>query len=438
MSIGLLDLNDSNLQLWHRDARVQSPGYALLQGEHYLFGGPARAAARLQPRDINTRFWWQLSTEILQPALGPARHTGDLVHAHLKELHAQANKPDELLLAAPGSMQHDQLALLLGIVQQCPFDAVGLVNRSVALGSLYSRGGQLFHLEIQLHQAVISELTEKNEQVELQRTVPLPGCGLLQLQERLVEVIAAEFVRQTRFDPRRKAATEQQLYDELPAALRALQTTAETNLDINGYQARIGTEQLQIAGKRLFDSASESIGILRPNDRVMADPLAALLPGLTSTFQQLDIVQADDMYRALQLHERQLVQREQALSFITALPCAEPRQESSVESPTKITAATARSQAGATGAITAPPAPKSVSRATHLLTQHVAQPLAAAGTTLVDGSELYRSDEGWLLRTAAAGATVNGSVYHPGQTLDTGDTIVTGTGDIAVLIEVRT
>ena len=84
MSIGLLDLHDTNLQLWHQDTRVQSPGYALLKGKEYLFGAPARAAAKLQPRAINTRYWWQLSTELLQPALGPARHTGDLVHAHLR------------------------------------------------------------------------------------------------------------------------------------------------------------------------------------------------------------------------------------------------------------------------------------------------------------------------------------------------------------------
>src|SRR5690606_1460662 len=133
----------------------------------------------------------------------------------------EAKQPAEVLLAVSGSMQHQQLALLLGIMQQCPFDAVGLVNCSVALGSLYSQGGRLFHLELQLHQAVISELLEQNNAVELQRTVPLPGCGLLQLQERLVELIAATFVRQTRFDPRRKAATEQHLYDALPAALRA-------------------------------------------------------------------------------------------------------------------------------------------------------------------------------------------------------------------------
>ncbi|CAA0091057.1 Uncharacterised protein [Halioglobus japonicus] len=429
MSIGLLDLNDSNLQLWHRDALVQSTGYALLQGGEYLFGAPARAAARLQPRDINTRFWWQLSTETLQPALGPARHTGDLVHAHLMELHAQANGPDELLLAVPGSMAHEQLALLLGIVQQCPFDAVGLVNRSVALGSLYSRGERLFHLEIQLHQAVISELADRGGQIELQRTIPLPGCGLLQLQERLVELISAEFVRQTRFDPRRKAATEQQLYDELPAALRALHTSAETNLDINGYQARVSRDQLQAAGKRLFDSAKETIGVLHPGDRVIADPLTALLPGLTTAFGQLDILQADDMHRALQLHESRLVQREQALSFITALP--------SSSSPRKHSGASAGTFADTPDKPAPPPAPKPVCRATHLLTHHVAQPLIASGTALAQGCELYRSDEGWLLRGATAGTTVNRCPYQSGQTLDTGDIIDTGAGTTATLIEVR-
>lgn len=429
MSIGLLDLNDSNLQLWHKDARVQSPGYALLQGKEYLFGAPARAAARLQPRDINTRYWWQLSTDALQPALGPARHTGDLVHAHLKQLHAEAQQPDELLLAVSGSMQHEQLALLLGIVQQCPFDAVGLVNRSVALGSLYSRGGRLFHLEIQLHQAVISELAERDHHVELQRTVPLPGCGLLQLQERLVELISAEFVRQTRFDPRRKAATEQQLYDALPAALRALHSSAETNLDISGYQARVSKQQLQAAGKRLFDSANDTMGVLHAQDRVIADPLTALLPGLTTAFAQLDILQADDMYRALQLHQQQLIQREQALRFVTALPLAEPR--------TTAGSVTQRSPVDEPAPVVSTPAPPPAIRATHLLSGHIAQPLLASGTPLADGWELHCGAQGWQLRGSGTNAQVNGSAWRPGQILDIGDTIVIGSGNPAYLIEVR-
>lgn len=454
MSIALLDLNDSNLQLWHRDARVQSPGYALLHGSEYRFGAPARAAARLQPRDINTRYWWQLSTETLQPALGPARHTGDLVHAHLLQLHREANEPEEVLLAVSGSMQHEQLALLLGIVQQCPFDAVGLVNRSVALGSLYGHSERLFHLEIQLHQALVTELAARDNTVELQRSTPLPGCGLLQVQERLVEIIAAEFVRQTRFDPRRKAATEQQLYDALPAALRALQGKVETNIDINGYQARISGHQLQGAGQRLFDSARSAIGVAHAGDRIIADPLAALLPGLGSAFANLDILAADAIQRALHLHQERLIQREQALHFVTALPrlaqehagaagpstlpgAAATASPAASTRPAPSRAEPAPAAASTTGPAVAPHAATTpASRPTHLLYRHMARPLTQAGTALWDGWELYRGGDGWQLRGKGSGALVNGAPYRPGQVLGTGDAIAIGAGDVAVLIEV--
>lgn len=426
MAIGLLDLNDSNLQLWHGDKHVQSPGYALLQGHQYLFGAPARAAARLQPRDINTRYWWQLSTDPLQPALGPARHTGDLAHAHLMQLHQEARQPAEIVLAVSGSMQHEQLALLLGIVQQCPFDAVGLVNRSVALGSLYSPSKRLFHLEIQLHQGVVSELVAHDNTLELQRTVPLPGCGLLQLQERLVEIIAAAFVRQTRFDPRRKAATEQLLYDALPATLRALQGNAETNLDINGYRARVSGQELQPAGKPLFESVGKSMGTLGPHDQVIADPVAALLPGLIGEFPRLDIVPTDAMLGVLQSQEPHLVQREQALDFVTTLPCLQERLPP------------------VTGSSVAPlVAPESttvepVTQPTHLLQNHAARPLSESGTGLEDGWELFRSAQGWQLRGSGSVALVNGIAYHAGQFLQTGDSVSIGGGATVTLIEVET
>ena len=119
-------------------------------------------------------------------------------------------------------MQREQLALLLGIVQQCPFDAVGLVNRSVALGSLYGGSGRLFHLEVQLHQAVISEMESRRAKSNCSAPSHCPAAACCSCRRRLVEIIAAAFIRQTRFDPRRKAATEQHLYDSLPEALRRL------------------------------------------------------------------------------------------------------------------------------------------------------------------------------------------------------------------------
>lgn len=426
MTIALLDINDSNLQLWHDGAHLQSPGYALLEGRQYRFGNPARASARLQPRDINTRYWWQLSTETLQPALGPARHTGDLVHAQLQELHQEGGQPAEIVIAVSGTMQRDQLALLLGIVQQCPFSAVGLVNRSVVLGSLYHAPQRLLHLEIQLHQAVISELSRRDGQVELQRTLPLPGCGLLQLQEKLVEIIASAFIRQTRFDPRRKAATEQHLYDALPDALRALGRDSETNLEVNGYQARITRGELLAAGERLFDSAPEALGVLQAGDRLIVDPVAGLLPGLQERLPRAEVLAADGVRLALEQHLDLLVQREQALSFVTTLPCldqpaAPPATEQAAPAPAT------PAPAVTTGAGPEP---------SHLLRGHVAQALAAAGTALDDGWEIYHSAGGWQLRGNGGEALVNGKPKGAGQLLYAGDSIRLGSDQLFQLIEV--
>jgi hypothetical protein len=436
MPLPLLDINDSNLQLWGDDEPLRSPGYALLNGQRYIFGNPARAAARLRPREINTRFWWQLNTEPLQPALGPARHSADMVHAHLLDIHEQAGKPDELLLAVSGTMQRDQLALLLGIIQQCPFSAVGLVNRSIALGSLYDCNGRLFHLEIQLHQAVITALGQNDGNTELLHTTPLPGCGLLQLQERLVEPIASAFIRQTRYDPRRQAQSEQQLYDALPDALRALDTGSESNLEVNGYRARIERGELVKAGERLFSALAQAIGPLQPGDRVLLDPIAALLPGLLQEIPAAEVVENDALWKAVGRHGERLVQREQALSFVTSLPClAQPGVTPKAAAPPAMgpgsnpeSAPVAEMSSGAKAPSPATP--------THLLLAASARPLAARGTPVTEGCELYQHNGLWLLRGPATGGTqVNGLPYREGQALVAGDTVSCGEHR-AALIEV--
>ncbi len=433
MSVALLDINDSNLQLWQDGTPLRSPGYALLNGDHYLFGNPARAAARLRPREINTRFWWQLNTEPLLPALGPARHCADLAHAHLQDIHRQASTVTELILAVPGSMQRDQLALLLGIVQESPFTAVGLVNRSVALGSAFACSGRLFHLEIQLHQGVITELRQIDGQTELLRTTPLPGCGLLQLQERLIEPIATAFIRQTRFDPRRKAETEQLLYDTLPDALRALQNGTESNLEIGGYQARIERAELHKAGERLFSALAEAMGSSQKGDRLVVDPIATLLPGLTKQLPACEVAAANALWQSVSQHRDLLVQREQALNFVTALPCLEAAPAAEQTAPAAEQTETSASVGGHAEAAAQVPVGSATDREpdsrgqtatapTHLLCAASARPLAAAGTELIEGCEVSREDQRWLLRGARASAVmVNGAPYRSGQALGAGD-----------------
>ena len=102
---------------------------------------------------------------------------------------------------------------------------------------------------------------------------------------------------------------------------------------------------------------------MRPDDRIIVDPVAALLPGLADQFPQMEALQADSIRRALELHQAQLVQRGQALSFVTTLPCLEEKIVPQMEA----TAATAEK-----------PRPNTpLAAPTHLLQGAVARPLGA-------------------------------------------------------------
>lgn len=255
------------------------------------------------------------------------------------------------------------------------------------------------------------------------RSVPLPGCGLLQLQERLVESIASAFIRQTRFDPRRNANTEQLLYDALPGMLQELKARSEANMEVNGYRARIVRKELEDAGNRLFNSAPEAMGILSASDRVLLDPLASLLPGIGEQIPQAEFIAVDALPKALNLHVDNLVQRNETLNFITALPClAQPIQPQVAD-------------------IVAPSPPVQSPRGplpSHILSGASATALTEQGSLIESNLSLEYTEGKWILSgTASSTSTVNDEHYPPGTALFAGDTISTPSGAMVTLIEVK-
>lgn len=410
----LLDVLDSDLCLHHGERQVCSPGYALLEGDDYRFGETARGSARRQPRYINTRFWWQLGTQPLQPTLGPARHTADLVHAHLLEVHRAAGEPGEVVFAVPDSMGHDQLALLLGIAQTCPFRVVGLVNRSVLAADAHTDTPDLFHLELQLHQALLTHLAVRDGQVRLVRSHALPGSGLLALQESIVERVARSFIHNTRFDPRRKAESEQALYDGLFSALEALQDSTETQVEINGYSTRVSVEELASVADRLRDAILQETRDA-PDHALLLDPLARLIPGFRPRFSQARRVDRSDLPEAMARHRELILQAPEDLHLLKSLPAGASAQR---QSPASVRPARRTAQR--------PP--------THVLRDARALPLGQADVSLTDSCHIHRVDDACWVLAGDATATVNGTVYGD-EPLEAGDEIRIA-GKAWLLIEV--
>ena len=222
---------------WH--SAPAEPGLRPAGGQQYRFGNEARAAARLQPRDINTRYWWQLSTEALQPALGPARHTGDLVHAHLQDMHREARQPAELMLAVSGSMQREQLALLLGIVQQCPFDAVGLVNRSVALGSLYGWPGPPVPPGDTTAPGGDPELSESDGMSSCSAAYPCPAVACCSCRNGWWKSSPPPSSARPGLTRAARPTPSSSCTTPCPTPCANCGSQSETNMEVNGYRARI-------------------------------------------------------------------------------------------------------------------------------------------------------------------------------------------------------
>jgi hypothetical protein len=419
----LLDILDSELRLWHDGRAVRSPGYALLDGDSYRYGEDARGNARRQPRNVNTRYWWQLGTRPLQPALGPARHTADLVHGHLLALHEEAGKPGELVLAVPESLHKEQLSLLLGIIRACPFDAVGIANRSLLVAAAHGASGPVCHLELQLHQALLTRLAVEADELRVTGEQVLTGCGLLALQENLVEAIARSFIENTRFDPRRQAETEQQLYDSLGGTLAALRDADDTTLEVGGYRSRIGYDALREAGRRLHDGVARELGRNGDAPLLLVDPLADLLPGFTQGFPGARVASSRDLPEALAAHGDRIVQPGEALHLVRTLPAAAKASATAADRPSDrppAAAPVAGNDRAENRPAPAGPAP------THLLEGGRAQPLAY-NMPLADGWSLVHGEGGWRLAPGRGTASVNEGPWN-GAALAAGDRIAVGGG----------
>jgi|GEM_PF-255056 len=429
----VLDLHDAGIRLWHQDDCIVSPGYVWFDEQRYHYGSPALHTARRQPRAVNTRFWWQLSTQALTPALGPARHSADLVHKHLQTLHHGAGEPHAVTLIAPGSMSREQLSLLLGIIGTLPFAIDAIVHRSALAAAAHSSqaltaSGSGVHIELQLHQMLITETRWQDTAASVESSQALPGLGLIHLMDQLAGAIAEQFVLQTRFDPSRRAESEQTLYDALPALLADVHLKGETRLTIDGYQARIAAEHLQAIGRRLGHQITQQIASLveTADLTLLLDPVLMRIPGLVLAGHVIEVT-PESLLTPISAHGEALRQAPEDLVFQTRVPISRSQQASG--------SATADSGAGVSAASI--PARDTPQPPTHLLFGHTAQALGER-ITLDGGAELVLEQGVFSLRgDVALDLLVNGEPAHSGQLLAAGDQLTDSLGFAAQLIIVE-
>jgi len=264
-----------------------SPGLALLDPSGLAVGRAAAEQARLRPVQSFDRFWSDLSTDPLPRTAPRAASRADLAFAQLSELWAeQAQAGDEALFALPGTMRLAEVGLLAGIAQAASIPVAGYVDLALAACASLEAYETVLHLDLQLHQAVLTEL-HGSPGLRRRRVEVAPRVGLKALQGAWAQLIAEAMVRRTRYDPLHQAASEQQLYDRLPGWLAGLATADSIDIELEASAGRFGVslrrEQFVFAAEAWYTQLADLIQAARRAGEPVTIALsarAAALPAL--------------------------------------------------------------------------------------------------------------------------------------------------------------
>lgn len=317
----IVEVNDSNI-LVAKDAGIilNSPGIAVINNSGIHFGESAMRMAYLNPRETYSRFWNKLSQDSLQTPRNNFRHHADLVFAHLMDIYEKSGNPGELLFVVPGSYTTEQLSLLLGIVQACPFDAVGLVDSAVAATAAVANPGKYQYIDIHLHKTIITSLNVTDE-VSRSSIDTIDDLGLNRIYTIIAGTIADLFIQQSRFDPLHHAETEQALYDQLPASLNKLRESRETVMDIQygdtTHQARFSRDAILKKLNPVYEKLRQR---LSPSVPCLVNERITFLPGLTDFLSTVETITAEAMFEICQKNEAAIRTPGPGLSFISSLP----------------------------------------------------------------------------------------------------------------------
>jgi hypothetical protein len=202
------------------------PGVALLEDAATVTGTEAARRVRRSPLLAQNNFWRGLSTQALMRPSRTVGTTADIAYAQASALLTphKAAEPG-VLLAVPAGYSREQLGLLLGVINETGVPVMGIVDAALAACSLEAAPARLLHLDIELHQAILTVLEfAGGERAGLKRNryEIVARHGLLAIYQSWIQVIAEQFVLKTRFDPLHDANNEQRLVDELPRWLSDL------------------------------------------------------------------------------------------------------------------------------------------------------------------------------------------------------------------------
>lgn len=325
MSLKVVELNDRAITVSDDGGiLLQSPGFALVEGDTVHVGESAQQLARLYPNQSYNKYWQELNLEPISHG-NNFRHYADIAYAHLLDLAESAGLDGDVILAVPGNFTRQQLAIVLGLCQQCPFKVVGVVDSAVAAVSLLEPPRTTIYADIQLHQVVLTRVSLNGNSLEAGTTIQIPGVGSQSFMDRMMRMATDMFIQQCRFNPQHNATSEQQLYNALPDWLTEVDDgnlILELKAGDTLHTAKMPRDSLVASLSGHFQKINEQIMALAQGHgaKLLITPALASLPGFqASVGLPCEVGAREAIHDACLQHRREIESETGAMQLVKSL-----------------------------------------------------------------------------------------------------------------------
>ena len=330
MSLKVIELNDNVLRVSDDSGiLVESPGFALAVDKQMQLGDIAKQQARIYPASSYNKYLHELSLDPISHVAG-IRHLADIAYAHLLYLAEEGGVDADVIFAVPGNFTRQQLAILLGLAKQSPFQVVGMVDSALAAAQVATHTGSVIYAEMQLHQVVLTKIVMKGGAHQRESVIQVPGVGSQNFMDLMMQLATGLFIEQCRFNPQHDAESEQQLYNALPLWLKQDgkdQNSLLLELKVNTavHTAKMPRESLINNLARHYKSIGQQVAELAVggDSKLLLSPDFADLPGFRSFLGEsieLEVLPASAISRAVILNRNSIVSGDDQIQLTTALP----------------------------------------------------------------------------------------------------------------------
>jgi dihydrofolate reductase len=262
-----IELNDSGIIVSDgKQILVDSAGYCIDHGSHFVVGKEAWLQARLLSSQCRSQFWSNLAI-----AEKDTLNRADINAAlwHLRHIWEQVStNVNAVILTVPANFANTGLGVLLGLCKELVIPVKALVHHAVLSPRLLGQQGVTMHIEMQLHNVSMTQLDEDAKEFSVASTTLLDQQGYEQLYQQIAEAIAKVFVKETRFDPLHTAQAEQQLFNSLPGWLKQAQLQKGIECQIYDgqqvYQTTVDASLINTICRHYIDTLLDKILALSP------------------------------------------------------------------------------------------------------------------------------------------------------------------------------